>query len=455
MWAMAALFHMAKSRIFPSELLYVLLTGAAIFLLFKPSSLTRLLLFLSIQLMEAFIKMPGINNHWIFTTFVNLTIVHALLYLVIKRKSFRVNKGEFLETFAPLVRVELIILYFFAVFHKLNTGFFSTATSCATDFFIAQNSHNLLPNTTAILSLNAYGTIAIEALIPLLLIFRATRSWGIYIGLIFHCVIAYSPINGFFDFSSMIFALYFLFSSNRFSDQIYSAYQNLRHRRTWWREQMLQQYNLTRLVGLLGLFIIGLFLIKFLTSQFDDYFRYVCWTAYSFAYIIIFMVSMFRKGAGAEESKPQFALPHWSLLIIPLVVFINGLSPYLGLKTETSYAMFSNLRTEGGISNHLLVPAQLQVFDFQKDMVEVISSSDPKLQKAADSRQLMVFFRFKNYVAGMKPEHITYIRNGQLHTFSAATAPPDDELLHKNSYALLKLLKFRNISKYDPQPCAH
>ena len=38
----------------------------------------------------------------------------------------------------------------------------------------------------------------------------------------------------------------------------------------------------------------------------------------------------------------------------------NGLGPYLGYKTVATWAMFSNLHTEGGRSNHWLLPASWQ-----------------------------------------------------------------------------------------------
>jgi hypothetical protein len=165
---------------------------------------------------------------------------------------------------------------------------------------------------------------------------------------------------------------------------------------------------------------------------------------------------MFRQEPAHQPAeKNLFSVAHWSLIFLPLLVFLNGTSPYLGLKTEYSFAMFSNLRTEGGVSNHWIVPASTQIFDYQKDMVEIVRSSDPKLQRAANNKQLLVFFRFKNYVAGVKPQFISYIRNGKQYEFRRATAVKSDELMQKSSILELKLLRFRNISKYDPEPCAH
>jgi hypothetical protein len=66
---------------------------------------------------------------------------------------------------------------------------------------------------------------------------------------------------------------------------------------------------------------------------------------------------------------------------IPTLLFVNGLSPYLGIKNTLSYSMYSNLRTEADLSNHWIVPSSVQAFDNLRDLVQVIDSSDPDLQQ--------------------------------------------------------------------------
>ena len=56
----------------------------------------------------------------------------------------------------------------------------------------------------------------------------------------------------------------------------------------------------------------------------------------------------------------------------PLLVVLNGMCPYLGLKTDSSFAMFSNLRTEPGFANHLVMPHGPQPFGFQGDLVRLV-----------------------------------------------------------------------------------
>lgn len=456
-WAIAALFHMANHRSYTLSLAYFLLTISAILVLVKPSSIGRLTIFILLQIFQVLTTLASVSNHWLFTAFVNLTIIQAILYLAIKNKSFAINKEDLLKTFAPVVRIELIILYFYVVFHKLNADFFAPAVSCATEFLVAQDSTGFAAKNIDLLSFNAYLTIIIEAIIPVFLCFKKTRNAGLLIGLLFHCIVAYNPKNGFYDFSSMIFGTYILFTSQEFTDQVYRGYTGL----VSWKNKFkksVSAFTLQRLVVILAgvAVVFSLLMLLILTLNTKNFFREVFWSAYNFSFIGIFLIAMSKTNSNKVTiAINPFKLPTWSFLLFPLIVFINGLSPYLGLKTENSFAMFSNLRTEGGKTNHYIVPASTQVFDYQKDLVQLVSSSDDYLQELAGRNQLMVYFSFKSYVRVKKPERIEYLRNGKQHVFDLKDPSTHEGLLTPAPVLLRKLLRFRTFSKYDPQPCNH
>jgi len=392
----------------------------------------------------------------LFTAFVNLTILQALLYHVVKNRSFRVEESRWLETFAPVVRIELLLLYFYAVFHKINGGFFAPASSCATDLLKAQHLDAIIPLSPAIFAANAYFTLLVEAAIPILLCFRRTRNWGILMGVVFHFILAYSTYNAFYDFSSMVFAVYALFISPRFFVMLLDAGRKVK--RVLSRETP-PAFSPLRLLLLLGCWLAGMVVVLLVTRRLYvplSSYWYVCWTVYGLLYIALLGWFM-RTTASSKTNETgalSFSVPGALFLLVPILVFLNGLSPYLGLKTENSFSMFSNLRTEGNVTNHYLVPVSFQVFDFQKDLVEIVSSTDSSLQKTAAENKLMVFFEFKNYVAKRRPARVTYIRNGQRQEFVLKAAAPGDELLTRD-LVLGKVLRFRTFHKNEPQPCAH
>lgn len=450
-WSIAALFHMAQSRSFAEGLHFAFLTIAAAFLIAKPASVLRLIIFLAVQISASLRVMPYVSNHELFVMLVDLSILHAILYYVFRAKSFSIDKNVLFGIFAPLIKIELIILYFYVVFHKLNSGFFNTDVSCATVFYQAQT-YSFLPSSKFILSFNAYLTIFIEALIPVLLCFRKSRNLGLLIGLVFHCIIAFNPINGFYDFSSAIFATYVVFASRNFSS---TAFELFKQAGDWLGNHLRPTFSAKRL----GLAVAGLlalmFFIYILSKEIQDYFRYVFWPAFSLVFIFILLKS-YQAGKTSEESRGnKFRVAHFSLLLFPLLVFLNGLCPYLGLKTESSFAMFSNLRTEGGISNHFIVPAEVQIFDFQKDLVEVRSSSHPIFQKMANNGQVIPYFQFKELVITHRPEKVKFIHQGQKHNFVLANASSDDALMQPNPFILKKVLRFRPVRKDGPQYCKH
>ena len=450
-WAVATLFHLAQSRVYAQELHYALLTTAAILLILRPGSVPRLTALITLQLYGIPFQLPYVSNHWLFTTFVNLTILQAIVYLVIQKKTLQLDKADLIRLFAPIVRVEVIILYFFVVLHKLNWSFLASDTSCAAVLYKAQHLEGLIPTAGSISKYNSYFTIILETLIPVLLVFRKTRNMGLVIGLGFHCVIAFNSFNGFYDFSGMIFAVYVLFSSFSFTNMAADFSGRWTGRRVQLREN-LGRFNLRNFATLLSILFFSLVVLAYFTTHFKDYFQLV-WALYSAGFIILFLLAL--KNQVWQAPAVAFTLPAAIFFLFPVLVFLNGISPYLGLKTESSFSMFSNLRTEGGMTNHVFIPVSTQIFNFQKDVVEVVSSTDEQLKDAAAKHQLMPFFKFRDRVATAKPEQVVYVRNGQQRTFNLATAPPNDELRQRSPLLMRKLLGFRTISKYEPQPCQH
>ncbi len=65
------------------------------------------------------------------------------------------------------------------------------------------------------------------------------------------------------------------------------------------------------------------------------------------------------------------------LYVFPVLLIFIGLTPYLGLRTAGNFSMFSNLRTEGESSNHLLLGSNpIKVWGFQEDVVWILDIDD-------------------------------------------------------------------------------
>lgn len=448
-WAIATLFHMAHSGVFDTRLNFALLTLSAIYVIFRPS-MSGFLVLVMLQLLDVAVQMPNPTNHWIFTAFVNLTILQSVLWCIIRNKSFEVDEMEVYNTFAPIVRWEVMILYFWAVFHKLNFDFFSPEASCASTLLEAQRLGPLLTYFPQFLSLNPYFTILVELAIPVMLFFPRTRHLGIIVGLFFHLILSYSTYNAFFDFTSMVIAAYFLFAHSEFHRRADQWRNQLRER----IKSILSGYSFSRLIGICmgAVFLMGVVAVlnkKLYT--FKEFHLYFFWTLY--AVIIAYVLVRFLFNTKATYGS-AFALKSKWFLILPVIVFLNGASPYLGLKTENSYSMFSNLRTEGAVSNHFIIPASAQIFDFQSNLVEIISTTDERLERLVERGEMMVLFEFKRYLMKYDVDEVVYRLNGKLDVYRKGETPLAG-LLEPDAAILYRIMRFRNVSMDDQQPCAH
>ncbi|HEX6107655.1 MAG TPA: hypothetical protein VFZ26_18870 [Gemmatimonadales bacterium] len=79
---------------------------------------------------------------------------------------------------------------------------------------------------------------------------------------------------------------------------------------------------------------------------------------------------------GVPISSPL--TPRW-LFAFPLLLLLHGLTSYLGLRTAGNFTMFSNLRTEGARSNHLVLPGNpLKLWGYDEDAVRVLEIDDAR-----------------------------------------------------------------------------
>jgi len=328
-------------------------------------------------------------------------------------------------------------LYFFVVFHKLNADFFDPDVSCGVTFYAAQLSRLPWLPASPLFHVGAiYATIAIEAAIPLMLVFARTRNVGMLVGMLFHYVVAMNPISGFYNFSAMLFALFALFAPPSLLSQPTIGSRPFR----------IGAVGVAVASGAIAVLL--RVLPRALQPRLDPFL--VLWDLYGAVLIVAFAAHTWRSRNEADHrATPPFALPVRALLVVPIAVFLNGIMPYLGLKTETSWAMFSNLRTEGDRSNHWVIPASTQVFDFQRDLVQVTSSSDESLQWVAKRHQSIPYFEVRRHPAAS----VSYTRNGVEARFQRASDDP--RFSTEIPLPMRKLLWFRPIDPDGKERCRH
>ena len=434
LWAFAALFHQAAypSRAFGFSALLV--TLPSLVLLASPGSLPRLTAVAALQVVHVMRLGPGnVSNHWIFTFFVNVTILLTVATLLVRGRGRGVGRGDFFLHFAPTARVLLLVLYTFAVVHKLNADWFTPALSCATDHYASIAARlPFLPRGSWVDAGVIYGTLLVEAAIPFLLVATRTRLFGVLLAVVFHFGLVLNPSHVFFDFSSMLFALYFLFLPYDYWNAL--RVQPLRMKAGQWVRSRLDGGALRRgarwVAYGMAVLLIGAYLFRLAPET-----RAQVWAmresvralfvVYGMALIATFLVvARARDVVGGSRALVSFRpLTVWGV-VMPAVVFFNGMNPYLGLKTESSFAMFSNLRTEGGVTNHLFIPSSLQVATYQDTLVRVIDSSDPALARFGRQPRLLTMFEFRRKTARVPEAGVTYAVGERVHAVPRIGAVP-------------------------------
>ncbi len=151
-----------------------------------------------------------------------------------------------------------------------------------------------------------------------------------------------------------------------------------------------------------------------------------------------------------------------ALWLAPALLALFAASNYLGLRTAGTFSMFSNLRTEAGESNHLLVPAEhpLVVADHQRDVIW-IDALDPEIEEY-EGRQLaglgLPRFELARLVDRWRDEDVGPVRarlrdaRGEVHEIPDLTRAP--EWTAVDTWWPRWLLDFRPVQRDPRQPNA-
>jgi hypothetical protein len=156
---------------------------------------------------------------------------------------------------------------------------------------------------------------------------------------------------------------------------------------------------------------------------------------------------------GQADQRP-FTLrgkgPIW-LAVVPALLILNGLLPYVELRTAYAYTMYSNLRMVDGKSNHVLVRSSLPLWGRQADLVNVVASSDPGLSSYAAHNYLLPWDSFRAYLAKHRDEAVIYEREGKRYLVDRASDDP--ELVTAPPLLAQKLLALRSVDGSDKARC--
>ena len=430
---------------------HVTVTLAAVWVMLRPSSLTRFLVLVATQLIVFVDDLPEVANHWLVLSITNVTVLAYLAWAAITRRDWPISGGQLYRRLAPVLRLGVILVYLFAALAKMNHGFMDEVNGCARvladDVFAWTFTP---PGMDQIAPVLAVATIVIELSIPVALIFRRTRLLAVFVGIGFHTMLA---VAGHAPFSGFAFVFYWLFLPDdmperlaRVRDRLLPLAADLRSRARTWLRSPAGAATAVAAVALAA----GVAGWAGPPSDLREFLAMVAFLAFAVVATALLVLAVWDP-APLRWRPDMFRLPHPVLLIVPLALVANGLSPYLGLKTENSFTMYSNLRTEEPFWNHWFMPQEMQVFDMQDRPVRVIASSDERLQEAASDGMAMSRFAFYTETSRNPDDSVTYELDGRLR--DVARIGSDPTLTDGPNPVLSKVLWFRDIPVADGSYC--
>ena len=403
--------------------------------LLKPSSKLLFLLMLVFWSLLKFDNMPAIPNHIIVALCINLFWIVSISMSLIRNELN--DGGGIYRRIEPYLKYSVFILYFFSVFHKLNADFFNPEVSCAVELYSdISSSFPFLPNSN-IHGLLIYGTLIAEAAIPVLLLIRRTQLAGILLAIWFHFFLSLHSNVYIMSFSAEIYALLIPFLPSFAVQKIEAQIRSFRAN---------YKYIIPGLF-LLVILIVLLFGLSDLSKTIFS-FGWAIWSGILFITSIwLFFTYRFRSG-----DKLRFVFNPWFAFITALL-FFNGITPYLGIKTATNFSMFSNLLVSGETTNHLLLPKSLPIVDYSSDLVDIIDTNDPYLGNVRMAHARITFFELERWLQEHGDEQsmvLIYNHNGKLINLKGATTLASKGI---SDWLQKKFLIFRVIPADGPCPC--
>jgi hypothetical protein len=412
-----------------SDISRAVVSALALFVVVQAPSLRSLGMLALAQVLQTVIDLPEVPNHRCILALVNLALLAAIL--------LRRTPDGVLDALVPAARAITVTLYGFAAFAKLNHDFFDVSVSCAAQFYAHITSWwPPLPDGLEIRRLVMFGTIAVEGLLALGLCLRRLRPLAVFGGLLFHVGLALDATKAFLNFSSVMVALLLLFLPREF----FASLGLMVGRRSAVRAELAILFVAVAATG------VGAAIDWESFGGVFYWVRQLVWSTYAVA-ILAFTAWWCLT---AYEPEPPLAWPPLGVLAVVLLALLNGLAPYLGLKTRTTFDMYSNLRLEARASNHLLIPRSLDLFGLLRDRVAILDSSDPLLQRYAAAGDEVPYWQLRASISSDPDLRVRYRRGEVVREYGPAHEQQSIETL---SWWQRKLVIFRTLGPQSRGEC--
>lgn len=437
-FALFSIFHFCNYATaygrFPPGLDMLALFAASVATLLRPQSSRILGLLMLVSLISAWVQAPVQSNHTITRNFLLLGYWLSFLVTMVRNRP----SSEIFRNFIVAGQGVLLVMYFFGIFHKINTDFLNPITSCAVALW-EQMPAPLNSFTGPWVDYPAiYGTFIVEGGIAAALLIKRWRHYGIVAGIAFHLLLAMSGYAMYIAFTMLSIAMHSLFVSPQAADKILAS-----------RAMQIVAIRMRSPVYFVAaiLLVLTLGVLAFVGE-------YGTASMMALPLVLPFCWVILRYGRD-EGSSFRFSRTAKAVGLVTFAAFFfNGATPYLGLKSAQSLNMFANLRLEQGVSNHLVFSDPNRPFDYL-DKVAVIEDDNG----AGEMRALqlnnfgIVYYDLLVFLSENPDASISYSMNGEhFENVSAADHRADiEQMLHPAWFR--KWFHFQAVQLQQPEPC--
>lgn len=441
----------------------------------RPNNVYLVLAMMAASVGVQWIKAPFHVNIGFIAFYVGMCVLLAAAAFLLKNR--RMPTTTDIEPLAfPAIRLGVIMVWLFAVLHKTNWGFLTPETSCAVVHYrMLMTKLPFLPDPVGVTGhVICWFTWVMELSVFVLLTLgwlkipsRRVLTVGLVVALLFHYGMSF---NGHQFFSTMALSSYIPFLPENFHRSIKAGVARaMRSRRAW-----LMKGFILFVLGWLQLFalqMLGLAVWKLTIDagrQIEPGIYWEGWILFNFMAAPIVMLGYFFFTYRRRQQPNMLAGHRMALWVWPLValVILSSMSPYLGLKTGNSFAMFSSLLTEGEYWNHCFMPKSMRIFHYQDNMVTVLDTSkkEGRLRILTDGtgehgRKRIVEFELRRETSRLARESKEPISL----TYQVNDGPPiyvpdirkDPVLSKSNGWWKEKLMHFRDVPLDQSGICLH
>ena len=443
-FALFSIFHFFNYAFeynrFPPQWDMVVLVLAAVILLFRPSSARVLWLLMLVSTISTLLQAPAHSNHTMVRSALLLGYWASFFFAMAKGSRW----SAVFTNFTAAGQGALLVMYAFGVFHKINTDFLNPETSCAVALWQHMPEPLRWLDGPLVHHATIYGTFIVEGAIVLMLLTPRLRHYGIVAGILFHVLLALSGYAMYITFTMLSISLHALFLSGEGAERIVAS-RGIR---------LLRVRLINPLYAAVGLLLIaGLALAAALEE-------YSLVTALALPLVLPFCVLVVRHG---RSTQPLLQLRgtgrNRAAIVIGTVVtvlfFANCAMPYLGLKSAQAVNMFANLRLEGGVSNHLILPHPPGPFGYLEDIAVIEDAGgDAGLEGFRRGGYAIVYYDLLVRLQHAAPDLVvSFTRGGRLYENVSAADLSDDmaALLHPAWFR--KWFHFQPAALERPEPC--